>query len=393
MRILFVHSGADLYGASRSLLRLASRLVRDGHAVTAVLPYQGPLVASLESAGVVVEVHAELPILTRKVIRSLTGIISLPIKFLRSVIHLVKLIREFACDVVHTNTAVVLSSGVAARLAGIPHIWHIRESFHEFGSLWRPYEWFICALSTKIICVSQAVAAQFSRKRLSKVQVIYNGFPKEEFQDVSPERIERFRERYALNSHRLVGVVGRIKFHRKGQEVLARAIALLDGKFPDVKFLFIGSPFPGNEDHLDRLMKLVKELGIENRVVYTGDVEDIGAAYAALDVSVLTSCQPEPFGGVVIESMAYGKPVIGTRIGGTVEQIYDGVTGILVQPGDPKELKMVLDRLLSNPSEVKTMGQRARERFLKHFEFGQFYEEVLRLYDSITQDNSRRGEQ
>lgn len=368
------------------MLRLATQLVKDGQMVMVVLPYEGPLVGALKDSGVVVEIHSELPILTRHGARSAGTIIRLFFSFIQSVIHLVLLILRLQPQIVHTNTATVLSSGIAAWLAGVPHVWHIREIFDEFGFLWRPYEWFIYAFSTRIICVSQAVAGQFSEKRISKIQVIHNGFPKEEFQEVSRERIERFRTRYGLNSDRLVGVVGRIKFQRKGQEVLARAVALLGKQLPDVKFLFVGSPFPGNEEHLERLLKLVKELGIENRIVYTGDVEDIGAAYAALEVSVLTSCQPEPFGGVVIESMAYGKPVIGTRIGGTVEQIDDGVTGILVQPGDPQELKTALERLLNSPSEARKMGHQARERFLECFEFGQFYEKVLRLYDSVTQD-------
>ncbi|MBK7260238.1 MAG: glycosyltransferase family 4 protein [Ignavibacteriae bacterium] len=104
---------------------------------------------------------------------------------------------------------------------------------------------------------------------------------------------------------------------RKGQDTFLRAAALIAAEHPDVRFVLIGSPFPGNESHGKALSALGRELGIDKQIVFTGDVADIRAAYAALDISVLPSEQPEPFGGVVIESMAAGKPVIGTRIGGT----------------------------------------------------------------------------
>jgi len=387
MRILFVHSGADLYGASRSLLRLSSRLVRDGHVINCVLPYEGPLVQALTKANVNVAIHRDLPVLTRIGVRSLRGILILLKNLIKSIYRLRQFVVDSRVDIVHTNTAIVLSSGIAAKLAGVPHVWHIRESFDEFGFLWRPYRAFISFFSTTIVCVSQAIADQFSHRTVAdKVRVIHNGFPAEEFGSVEKQRIENFRRQFNLGNNRLVGVVGRIKFVRKGQEVLAKAIALLNGRFPDVKFLFIGSPFPGNEVHLERLMKLVKELGIEDRVVYTGDVEDMGAVYSALDISVLTSCQPEPFAGVVIESMAYGKPVIGTSIGGTREQIQHGITGILIEPNNPMQLKQALERLLSNESEARKMGEEGKRRFYCHFEFTKFYSQMISLYRSLVTD-------
>jgi glycosyltransferase involved in cell wall biosynthesis len=81
--------------------------------------------------------------------------------------------------------------------------------------------------------------------------------------------------------------VGRIKFQRKGQEVFVRAAHLLRERFPDARFLCIGSPFPGNESHLADLLKLIRELGLEDYVLCTGDVDDIKAAIAGLDMSHL----------------------------------------------------------------------------------------------------------
>lgn len=381
MRILFVHSGADMYGASRSLLRLSSRLVRDGHAVLAVLPYQGPLRAELEASGVEVLVHRRLPVITRSRTRSVRGGLSLLLDIPASVIWLCRLSGRFQPDVVHSNTALILSPGIAARLSRIPHVWHVREFFAEFGKLWRLYQWYMYALADTLVCVSSPVAQQYARRILKKkVLVIHNGFPQEEFGPVETARVDAFRRKYGLEGCRLVGVVGRIKAGRKGQDVFVHAVAQLKGKFPGVRYVLIGSPFPGNEEHWVRLQTLISELGLENDVVYTGDVADIKAAYAALDVSVLPSALPEPFGGVVIESMAMGKPVVGTRHGGTVEQVDEEVTGILVPPGDAGALASAIARLLGDPDLMRQMGNAGRERFLQRFEFEQFYRRIMSLY-------------
>ncbi len=389
MRVLLVHGGADLYGASRSLLRLTSRLVRDGNNVMAVLPFDGPLQSELLKSGVEVVMDRDLPVVTRGGLDGPRAIASLLTGLPVSVSRLRKLIREFHADLVHTNTALILSPGIAARLAGAPHVWHVRESFAEFSRHWRWYQWYMYSLADVIVCVSGAMAAQYAKRiRKRKVVVIHNGFPKDEFTPPEEARVNAFRERFGLNGRAIVGVIGRIKFARKGQEVFVRAAALLKDRYPGVQFALVGSPYPGNEEHLRRLQELIQSLGLEEDVVYTGEVEDVKAAYAALDISVLPSALPEPFGGVVIESMAMGKPVVGTRLGGTVEQIEEGVTGFLVPPGDPNELAAALARLLSDPDLRRRMGENGRKRFLEMFEFEPFYGKICRLYENLIHKDS-----
>ena len=109
-------------------------------------------------------------------------------------------------------------------------------------------------------------------------------------------------------------------------------------------------------------------------------MEDIKAAYAALDISVLPSARPEPFGGVVIESMAFGKPVIGTRIGGTIEQVDDARTGLLIEPNDPQALADAIEKLLKDPQGRMAMGKLGYERFMSHFEFEEFFGKIMQLY-------------
>jgi glycosyltransferase involved in cell wall biosynthesis len=204
---------------------------------------------------------------------------------------------------------------------------------------------------------------------------------------VSKDRVNQFRAKFKLENNIIVGVVGRLKMVRKGQDTFLRAAALLVKDYPQVQFVLIGSHFPGNENHLVALVDLGRALGIDDRVVYTGEVPDIKAAYAALDVSVLPSEQPEPFGGVVIESMASAKPVIGTRVGGTCEQIEDQKTGLLVPPGDPQALARAIRSLLDDQSLRHKLGEAGRKRFEQMFEFEQFFEQMKWVYSQAI--NSR----
>jgi hypothetical protein len=144
LRILFVHSGSDLYGASRSLLRLTSRLVQDGATVKAVLPNHGPLVSALQEKGATVIIQNSLPIIERQKVRSFVGVIQLLADVFLSFISLLKLLRQFKPHLVHTMTAGFYLR-TAAKFMGL--IWHVAKSFSEFGMLWRYYQkYMLCYL-------------------------------------------------------------------------------------------------------------------------------------------------------------------------------------------------------------------------------------------------------
>ena len=138
VRILYVHNGADIYGASRSLLRLLTRLDRARFTPLVLLPEDGPLHARIVELGVEVVLHRGLSIVTRPVFRSWRLILFL-VNFPLSVLFIAGLIRRREVDLVHTNSGVVISPGLAAKLAGARHIWHIREWFQEFREIGRAH--------------------------------------------------------------------------------------------------------------------------------------------------------------------------------------------------------------------------------------------------------------
>ena len=377
IRILYVHNGADLYGASRSLLRLVAALDRERFASFVVVPTDGPLRPMLESAGAQVFIHPGLSIVDRWLVKS-WRLPLFPFQFVLSVRRLRLLIRRLGIKVVHTNVGVIPSGALAARLAGVPHIWHIREWFQEFRGLWQPYSRYITRNSHRVIAISEAMAQQFGERR--KVVVLHNGIALDEFAVPAAEYASEFRTRWDLGAAFVVGCIGRIKLVRKGQEVLVQAMAQLVRTRPDVRCVIVGSVYPGNETHLEELQRMVNDLKLSRHVIFTGEIADPRSVYPALNALVLPSVQPEPLGGVVMEAMAMGVPVVATNIGGPLEMIVDGETGFLVPPGDSAALADRLLRLIDDP----TLGQRfagaATRRLIEGFALADKVRSIERIY-------------
>lgn len=380
LRVLYVHNSADLYGASRSLVRLVGAL--DSRRVEAIvlLPGDGPLRERLERLGVAVRIDPRLCIIERKrlsVFKLIPFLGRIPV----SAFRIARLIRQCDADVVHTNVGVIVDAALAARLAGKPHVWHIRDWYQEFGSAWWIYQKWIRLLSSRVICVSTPVADQFST--LQKVQVVHNGFDIREFELDQPVLRREFRRRYSLGDSFVIGCVGRIKFRRKGQEVLVEALKRLTPS-ENLKLLIVGGAHPDNASHEESLKKWVERLGLEDSVIFTGEIDDARPAYAAMDLLVLPSAQPEPFGGVVMEAMGMGLPVIATAIGGSLEQVEEGVTGFLVPPDDPDVLAERIEFLRRDTEGAARMGRQGQRRIREKFALGQMVSRVQDIYQSVT---------
>ncbi len=382
MNVLFIHHVPDMYGSSRCLLRLAARMVAEGHRVASTIEGDGPLRSALEKAGARVYVMDDMPALHRTQLITPGGWFRLARNIIRARARLQAIVRDFKPDIIHSNSAALLPvAGAVANTHGIPHVQHVRESFLEFGRIWHIYRALLARYATRIIAISEFVAGTFSKsQQADKVRIIYDGLPAADFEGIRDSDAEVFLAGLHVG-HPLVALVGRIKLKRKGQDLLVRAAALLQKKHPAVHYALVGSPFPGNEEHLERLKGMIREFGLENRVVLTGHLDDPRLLLAACDVSVMASSTPEPLGNVTIESMAFAKAVVGTDCGATRELVRDGVNGYLVPPDDPERMAEALDVLLSDPVKRAAMGRRGREDYLARFEFEPHYRAVMALYD------------
>ena len=389
MRVLFVQSPADLYGASRSLLRLCADLRKDDVEVCVIVDGPGPLLEGLAAIGVEVIIHPGLVRIERQSLSGWRAKTCLVPAFIADAAYQFAVIRRWRPDVVHTNNAIMPATGLVTALLGRRHLWHIRENFSEFPKLWPIYRHVMAWFSTVIIANSRLTARQFDGiGRGECIRVVHNGLPMDEFCAVDPADVEAWRQRFSPEGGPVVGVVGRIKLIRKGQDVFLDAAARLADQFPAARFVCIGGPYPGNEAHAAELNQRAEAAGIADRFMITGDIQNVAAATAALDIALMPSVIPEPFGNVVMEAMALGKPVIASDNGGAAEQIVDQVTGFLVPPGDAIRLSAAIATLLSNPVLARTMGEAGRQRAMDHFSAERTYADIRRIYDETAPHRS-----
>jgi glycosyltransferase involved in cell wall biosynthesis len=209
------------------------------------------------------------------------------------------------------------------------------------------------------------------------LEVVRNSIPS----PGEPRRnIEEMRNELSLAADLpVVGMIGRVS-PWKGQEIFVRAAAILRSEGVPCQFVAIGGVFDNERHHLDRLQETIRSLNLESLVKIEGFRKDARELIAAFDVLVLPSILPEPFGLVVAEAMAAGKPVIATRHGGPTEMVVEGETGFLIPPNDASALASAIQNLLAHPEEAARLGRSARRRFLEHFEMREYIGRIESLY-------------
>ncbi len=156
----------------------------------------------------------------------------------------------------------------------------------------------------------------------------------------------------------VVGFVGRIE-PRKAPLDLVRAVPALRARVPDVRVVMVGDdPYDGDPDYLEAVEHAARAAGVERH----GWMDNAPGLMRHLDVLVLPSRQ-EPFGTVLAEAMAVGTPVVATRVGGLAEVVEDGVTGRLVDPGDPDALAGAILAVLAARAEMSAPARASVRRF------------------------------
>jgi glycosyltransferase involved in cell wall biosynthesis len=359
--ILFIHHANDMYGADIGLLHSIKSLDRQKYFPIVILPAdmpKGMLSPELERLGV--EYHfAHLGILRRKYLK-LRAILPLAIELLKGIAYVRSTARDRRVALVYTNTFVTVSGAIGGKLAGVPVLWHIREIL----SMPRPVRWLLFKMlslcADRVVCISKAVRDSVLKEvpnLARKSVVVHNAVPVATSNGIKKDI--GLREQLGLpQGALLVGMVGRIS-HWKGQEILAEAAALVLQNHPDSHFVAVGSYFADESHYLQKLESLINSLGLAGRFHLVGYRSNVTDVYRTLDVFVLPSIKPEPFGRVTVEAMMQGRAVIATNHGGTVELIEDGVTGMLVPPSDPKSLAAAIESLLVDRPMREKMGQAA----------------------------------
>lgn len=225
-----------------------------------------------------------------------------------------------------------------------------------------------------IICASESIKKQWendeTRRRL---KVIYSPF------DMS--QVPKMDHASAHNGVKtkgdwVIGIVGRLSEEKRHVDLID-AFKEISPLYPHARLLIVGDGYLRG-----KLERYADELAIRNKINFTGFVDTIAEYLEQMDIFVLPSrTEGSPIS--IMEAMVSGLPVISTKAGGIPEIVVDNETGLLVQPGQPQEIAKAIIRLLSHPDQMRTMGNKGRERIMTHFHPRHFISKHENIYSNL----------
>lgn len=353
--VAFIGHTAQLSGGEIALLRVLPHLT-DFAELLVVLAEDGPLVEELVASGVNCVV-LPLALSSKDVRRNEIGI-SLGARRLpelaQYICELAQLLKERRVDLVHTNTLkAAIYGGLAARLAGLPVVWHIRDRIAKDYLPW-PAVFLVRLLSlfvpNFIIANSNATAltlpaarngrrARLLGRNKPRLAIIRDSVESRQVRACPPDS----------DTIRAV-MIGRLS-PWKGQDLVIRSLALLPRG--TVSLRVIGSAMFGEVEYVEELENLIRELDLAPYVRLVGFKKDVWPELERADLAIHYSVVPEPLGQVVLEAMAQGVAVVAANAGGPAEIISHAVNGWLVEPGRPDLLAAAL-RLLSSDAVLRS---------------------------------------
>ena len=366
--ILIIASRADIAGGENYLLACLKYMDRSRYHPIIWLPGDGAFRTALEQAGV------------EYVIESVDyGWLKPPkpwYEFLSGlperVRRIVDLIRERDIRLVHTNSNMILEGTLAAKIAGVPHLFLAHIDFQSNLPIYQrlpldaaSFAHLMDDLSAGILAVSGHVRDSLCPPLSpDRVTVVNNGLEMARYDDALSQLDGSLRQEFGLSNETvIITAAGRLT-DDKGFDLLVEAAGQLIPTHPNAVFLICGPT--DSPDYQVSLERRIVELGLKNRVRLLGRRNDLPSVLAQSDVFVLSS-RREGHPYVLLEAMACNLPAVASCCGGVNETVIEGKTGYIVPIGDIEALTKRLCPLISEPGLRKTMGQAAGERVREYF--------------------------
>jgi len=299
-----------------------------------------------------------------------------------------RLAADVGADLVHANSIRAgIAASMAARLGGAPAIVHVRDCLPDTRATAAVFG-VIRSGASLVLANSRYTADALDGRAGTRVEVLHSPVDANRF---DPKDADRDRARAALGvpaDAPLAALVGQIT-PWKGQDTAIRALAHARREQPDLRLLLVGSTkFTSratrydNQTYLRELHAMVAELGLEDHVIFAGETADVAGMLAAADLALVPSIE-EPFGRVVIEAYAAGRPVIAFDGGGLPEIVADGLTGYLVPARDDEMLARRVLEVMSDDAWREAAGRRCREVVRERFSAQKQARELDRLLGDV----------
>jgi glycosyltransferase involved in cell wall biosynthesis len=400
MKVLYLSPCGQLGGAEKSLLdMLASlRASQPGWSLRLIVSEDGPMVSRSFALGMLTTVVPFPSVLARigdagaggpagRQQRRSSLVIDLLWATPATLFYLLKLrriIRKLAPDVIHTNGFKMHILAVLAKPRRVPVIWHI----HDYVSA-RPMMGHLLRRLSKrcslAVANSQSVAEDVKAVcgEHLRVETIYNGVDLESFSPSGPRLdLDALSGLTPAEPETIrVGMLATLA-RWKGHETFLRAMSLIPADLPVRGYVTGNALYQTNysQRSLAELNHLAKQLGVSNRVGFTGFVKQPAEVMRSLDIVVHASTQPEPFGLVIAEGMACGRAVIASQAGGAAELITAEADALAHPPGDADTLAGCITRLATDSELRGKLGRAGRITAERCFDRARLASELIPLY-------------
>ena len=380
--ILIINQSSELYGADKALLELIDNFPTEFTPIV-VLENEGPLKEILLQKKIKV---IKCPVIkVYKSIFSFRGIFQLILDTFKGLYILRKETKNLKIDIVHSNAISVLIGAFYSFIFRKKHLWHVHEIIENPKFIAHLYPKLVSFFSDKIIFNSHASYLQFLKIKPSiesKSQVVYNG-QNRLVPFATENQIDEIKEHlFKAPNKTIIGLIGRIN-QWKGHYILSDAFYNIHKKHPSTHLVFVGSAPPGQDHYLHQLEQMIDAYQLNSYVTIIDFQTEIWPIYDAIDISVVPSILPEPFGLVATEAMLSCNPVVASNHGGLSEILIDNVTGFYVEPRNQKDLEAKIEILIENPELAKKMGLSGNKRVKEFFSTDKYTKGVENAYNDL----------
>ena len=290
------------------------------------------------------------------------------------VADLLKLWRRSTPLIWHARRNNELIAGVVLRALG----WPLKLVFTSAAQ--RHHSWITRWLIRRMdaIIATSDISASFLKR---KAIVIPHGVDTDAYAPPL-DRAAAFAEA-GLTGRYAIGCFGRVRA-QKGSDVFVDAMCRLLPRYPDFSAVLVGAVTPEQQGFANDLKRRIEAAGLQSRIVITGElaVEEVQRWYRRLTIYAFTS-RNEGFGLTLIEAMSAGAALVASRAGAAELVVEDGVTGVLMPPGDVDALVAALEPLMRDPASAAAMGERGRARVLARFSLNAEAKAIAGIYRTL----------
>jgi glycosyltransferase involved in cell wall biosynthesis len=288
--------------------------------------------------------------------------------------------RRYRIDLVHLNNGhLQLSALLAAKILRVPCVSHLRGFASD-----NTFNRFIARFIDHHVAISHAIRDNLLQLGVpvERITLVHDAIDLDEFN--SEVDSTYLIEEFGLTPEQPVyGLFGRIVPWKGIKEFILMA-QRVNEKVPEARGVIVGDASDGDIAFFDEMRRLVTELGLDGKIIFTGYRQDIPALMGLMDVVVHASSKPEPFGMVIIEGMALNKPIVATCAGGPLDIVMDGQTGYLVEIENDEALGEAVIKLLLDPALCRSMGEKGRARAEEFFTHRLYARKMAKIFMHLT---------